>query len=95
MLGAAAISFCMMIVIGYLLLCGVAFRTTPTRRGFIRYTVAMACNFPLTTGLLWVLAIPLRLPVALAAPAVTLLMMGINFVGARWAIGRRKAICAS
>lgn len=94
-LGAAAISFCLMIVIGYLLLCGVAFRTAPTRGGFVRYTAAMACNFPLTTGLLWILAQPLRLPVAIAAPVVTLLMIGINFLGSRWAILRRKAPCAS
>lgn len=85
---AAALSFCLMVVIGYLLLCAVAFRTAPTRRGFLRYCTAMAANFPLSTGLLWLFAVPLHLPIAIVAPMVTLLMMAINFFGARWAIHR-------
>ena len=94
-LGAAAISFCLMIVIGYLLLCGVAFRTTPTRAGFSRYTLAMAGNFPLATVSLWLLAVPLHMPVAIASPLVTGLMIVINFLATRWAIGRRASTCVS
>lgn len=93
-LRAAAISFCLMVVIGYFLLCSVAFRTAPTRPGFMRYAAGMAANFPLTTGLLWLFSVAFRLPVALVSPAVTLLMVAINFLWARWAIGRGRASCA-
>lgn len=93
-LGAMALSFCLMVVIGYLLLCVIVFRATPTRTGFMRYTLAMAASFPVTTTLLFVFAIPLHLPVAIASPLVTLLMIIVNFVAARWAIGRRATPCA-
>ncbi|TPG09628.1 GtrA family protein [Sphingomonas oligophenolica] len=95
LLGATALSFCLMVVIGYLLIGAIVFRAAPTRTGFVRYTLAMAANFPVATSLLFVLAVPLHLPVAIASPVVTLLMMIINFVAARWAIGGRAAICAS
>jgi len=93
-LAASALSFGVMIVVGYLSVCAIAFRLAPTLPGFARYTMAMATNFPLTTGLLWLFAGPFDLPVAIAAPPVTVLMFGINYLGARWAVGRRFAPCA-
>ena len=95
LLGAAAISFCIMVTTGYLLLATVAFRVVPSWIGFARYAAGMATNFPVTTGLLWLFAGLLQLPVALVAPAITLLMVGVNFAWARWAVGRGEPRCAS
>jgi putative flippase GtrA len=74
-------------------MCAIAFRTEPTKAGFARYTAAMAGNFPVATGLLWLCVVPLRLPVIFVSPIVTLVMFGINFIMSRWAIAKPKAPC--
>lgn len=83
---AAATSFCIMVVIGYLALSLFVFRGARSWRGFLRYTGAMAANFPISTGLLWILFRPLHLPMAVAAPAVTVAMVIINYLASHWAI---------
>lgn len=98
-LQAAGLSFCVMVVIGYLLLSLAVFLVVPTFSGLGRYTAAMAINFPISTGLLWSLMSPLGLPVAIAAPVATVGMVAINFLWARWAVGRGRILpdrqCAS
>jgi putative flippase GtrA len=89
---AAVTSFCIMVVTGYLLLCIFVFHGTRSWRGFLRYTGAMAANFPLSTGLLWILFGLLHQPMAIAAPAVTLVMVMVNYLASHWAItGKRPA----
>lgn len=98
-LQAAALSFCIMVIVGYLLLSLAVFLVVPTMSGLARYTVAMAANFPVSTGLLWVLRSPLAVPVEIAAPMATAAMVAINFLWARWAIHRGRRLpdrpCAS
>ena len=90
MLQSASISFCIMVVIGYLLLAGTVFQRIPTLHGFCRYTVAMALNFPLATTLVWVGLKLLGLPMTFAAPSAAIGMAVINFFMSRWAvIGQR------
>lgn len=86
LLQAAATSFCIMVVTGYLLLCAFVFRGTRSWRGFARYTGAMAANFPISTGLAWLFLVPLHQPMAIAAPAATLIMVVVNYVASHWAI---------
>jgi putative flippase GtrA len=89
---AAATSFCIMVVTGYLLLCLFVFRGARSWRGFFRYATAMAANFPLSTGLLWLLFMPLHQPMAIAAPTVTVVMVVINYLASHWAItGKRPS----
>jgi putative flippase GtrA len=84
LLQAAATSFCIMVVTGYLLLS--VFRGTRSWIGFARYTGAMAANFPISTGLAWLFLVPLHQPMAVAAPAATLIMVVVNYVASHWAI---------
>lgn len=83
---AAVTSFCIMVVTGYVLLCLFVFHGAYSWQGFLRYAGVMAANFPFSTGLLWVLFGLLHQPMAIAAPAVTVIMAAINYVGSRWAI---------
>lgn len=95
LLEAAVTSFCIMVTLGYLLLSAFVFRGTRTWRGFWRYTGAMAANFPLSTGLLWLFFDLAGQPMAIAAPAATVVMVVVNYAASRWAIagpGARRAI---
>lgn len=91
LLQAAATSFCIMVVVGYVLLCAFVFPAERSWRGFWRYTGAMAANFPITTGLTWLFASLAGQPMAVAAPAATVLMVIFNFIVSRWAIAGRGA----
>lgn len=88
---AAATSFCVLAVTGYLLLCSVVFRGTRSWIGFLRYTGAMAINFPLSTALLSLFFFGLRQPMAIAAPAATIAMVVVNYFAGRWAITGDRA----
>jgi putative flippase GtrA len=89
LLEAAATSFCILAVIGYLLLSVFVFTQGRSWRGFIRYTGAMAANFPLSTGLIWLFFVAAGQPMAIAAPASTLVMVLVNYGLSRWAIAGR------
>jgi putative flippase GtrA len=92
---AAATSFCIMVVIGYLLLATFVFEAGYSMRAFTRYLGAMAANFPVSTGLLWFFYTIVRQPMEIAAPAATVAMVAFNFVVSRWAIvGRFGSIAA-
>lgn len=103
MLQAAGLSFCIMVVVGYILLAAFVFPVGYTWLGFARYVAAMAGNFPLSTGLLWLFLEGAGQPMVIAAPASTFAMVLINFVLSRWAItervhsasGDQSAQCAS
>jgi len=83
---AASLSFCIMIVVGYLLLSAFVFDQRRNWTAFFRYSGAMAANFPLSTGLVWLFLGPLGMRMAVAAPAATLVMVLVNYLGSRWAI---------
>jgi putative flippase GtrA len=95
MLEAAVASFCIMVVLGYVLLSAFVFQGERTWRGFWRYTGVMAANFPLSTGLLWLFFDLADQPMAIAAPAATVVMVLVNYAASRWAIagqGARRTI---
>jgi putative flippase GtrA len=87
---AACLSFCIMVVAGYLLLAAFVFDRRRSWASFLRYTGAMAANFPLSTGLLWLFFRVLGQPMAIAAPAATLGMVLVNYLASRWAIAGRR-----
>lgn len=91
LLEAAATSFCIMVVVGYLLLSAFVFTGARGWPGFWRYTAAMAANFPLSTGLVWLFFDLAGQPMAIAAPAATMVMVVVNFAASRWAIAGRGA----
>ncbi|MEI5689066.1 MULTISPECIES: GtrA family protein [Sphingomonas] len=81
-----AVSFIIVCLAGYALHAAVTFDAPRHWRGFLRYTLAMAANLPMSTLLLWLFARVLHWPMALAAPAVTATMLAVNFLSSRWAI---------
>ncbi len=91
LLEAAATSFCIMVVVGYVLLSAFVFGGDRSWRGFWRYTGVMAANFPLSTGLLWLFRDLAGQPMTIAAPAATAVMVLVNFIASRWAIAGRGA----
>jgi len=56
------------------------------RTPFARYVLTMSANLPLSIAGMFVFVDLAGLPVAAAAPLVTVLLAAFNFVGARWAL---------
>ncbi len=83
---SVAASFVIVCLAGYALHATVTFGTLRHWRGFLRYTLAMAANLPASALLLWLSARVLDWPMGLAAPAVTVTMLVVNFLSSRWAI---------
>lgn len=81
-----AASFVIVCLAGYALHAAVTFGARRHWRGFLRYTLAMAANLPASALLLWLFARVLHWPMELAAPAVTVTMLVVNFLSSRWAI---------
>jgi len=82
---ATALVFGPVLLLGYALHSTFTFGTQPCRLSFARYALAMAANLPLWVAALWLLCELLRVHIALAAPATTVLMFLWNYLGARWA----------
>jgi putative flippase GtrA len=85
---ASAVSFVVIVLIGYLLHTGLTYEQPRSLGTLARYTAAMAANFPLTVGFLFLLVTIAGLPVFVAAPIGTVLLFGWNFLASRWAIVR-------
>lgn len=82
---AVLLSFCVVVIVGFLLHSRYTFRTERSWRGLGRYTMAMSLNIPLAllaTGFWHEI---LQLPMILAAPLATVIMMIFNFFASRWA----------
>jgi len=88
---ATVASFVPVLLIGYALHATFTFRRAPTRVSLARYTLAMAANFPLTIGALYVLCDLLKVPVTIAAPATTLLIFLWNYLSGSWAFSAKAA----
>jgi putative flippase GtrA len=91
MMQAASTSFCIMIVLGYLLLSSWAIPSERGWLGFLRYAFAMALNFPISTTLLWVFLRVFELPMVIAAPAATWSMVVVNYGMSHWALAGQQA----
>ena len=57
---------------------------------FTRYAVTVSANFPLSLAGLFVFVDLLAIPVPIAAPAVTVILLAFNFVANRWALRVRR-----
>jgi len=90
-LSASALAFVPVLVFGFALHSCFTFDSPPSRGAFVRYTLAMAANFPLWSAGLLLFCDLLRVPIALAAPATTVLIFAWNYGTARWAFSRHSA----
>jgi putative flippase GtrA len=82
---ATIVAFVPVLLLGYALHAAFTFRRARSGISFGRYAFAMAANFPITIGAIYVLCDLLRIPVALAAPAMTLLIFLWNYLSGSWA----------
>jgi putative flippase GtrA len=86
------VSFAIVVAVGYWLHSGWTFPGAARgRTPFARYALTMAANLPLSIAGMFVFVDLAGLPVALASPAVTVLLMAFNFVAGRWALRARRA----
>lgn len=92
---ASAVSFVVVVLVGYLLHTALTYQAPRSPATLARYTVAMAANYPLVVALLFVMVTLAGVPVFLAAPAGTVILFGWNFLASRWAIVRRRQIGSS
>jgi putative flippase GtrA len=86
---STTVSFVACVIVGYSLHCRFTFATVPSLAGLARYTAAMALNYPLAIGAIWLFHDLLACPMILAAPASTLVLTVYNFLSSRWAMTRR------
>lgn len=61
------------------------------RASFTRYAVIVSANFPLSLAGLFVFVDLLAVPVPIAAPVVTVILLGFNYVASRWALRARRS----
>jgi putative flippase GtrA len=87
---SSAVSFVVVVQVGYLMHTTLTYRAPRGLSSFARYALAMSANYPLIVALLFLMVTLGRLPVAIASPAGTVILFGWNFVTSRWAIVRRS-----
>jgi putative flippase GtrA len=85
---SCAISYFVVVVLGFALHVRYTFRRPPTVASFWRYGLSMAANYPATLALLFLMCDVAGWPVAFAAPLATILLFATNFLASRWAIVR-------
>jgi putative flippase GtrA len=90
---SAAVSYVVVVTVGYLMHTAITFQMPRNLPTFARYAVAMSANYPLVVVLLFLMVTVAGLPVPIAAPAGTVILFAWNFLASRWAIvrGRRAA----
>ena len=88
---SSLVSFCVVASAGYILHSKFTFRNELEQPSFLRYTLGMAANVPLSIGALFILVDLMSMPVWLAAPISTVFLIAWNFAATRWALVRRPA----
>ena len=86
---SVTVSYCVVVVLGYLLHVHFTFDREPSLGSFGRYAVGMLANWPFTVALLFVFCDLLHLPMFIASPVVTVIMIVWNYAVSRWAITSR------
>jgi putative flippase GtrA len=85
------VSFAIVVIVGYLLHSGWTFPGAARGTGsFTRYALTMAANLPLSILGMFVFVDLAGLPVAIAAPLVTVLLAAFNFIAGRWALAAQS-----
>jgi putative flippase GtrA len=88
-LPATLISVAVVAPLGYFLHCRFTFRKAPSLNGFLRFMAGIAIAYPLLLGLMLLFCSGLGLPVLIASPLATAVLVVFNYVSAHWAIVRR------
>jgi putative flippase GtrA len=86
---SCAISYVVVVLLGFTLHVRYTFQRPATAAAFWRYCMSMAANYPATLALLFLICDIAGWPVAIAAPAATVLLFAANFLASQWAIVRR------
>jgi putative flippase GtrA len=92
-LAATLLAFGPVLFVGYALHTIVTFKTSVSHLSFVRYTLAMATNFPIWIAALYVFCGAFGIAVTIAAPATTLLIFLWNYISARWALLSASGHC--
>jgi putative flippase GtrA len=85
---SCAISYVVVVLLGFALHVRYTFRRPASAASFWRYCLSMAANYPATLALLFLMCDVAGWPVAIAAPVATVLLFAANFLASRWAIVR-------
>lgn len=88
---SCAISYVIVVSLGFALHVRYTFQQPATAASFWRYGLSMAANYPLTLALLFLMCDIAGWPVAVAAPMATALLLAVNFLASRWAIVRTQS----
>jgi putative flippase GtrA len=83
---ATVAAFCIMVVIGYLLLANWTYSVKRSWQAFLLYVVAMAFNFPINLAVLWLLVHVMGKPMVIAAPIASVSISAINFFSSYWTV---------
>ena len=75
--------------LGYFLHCRFTFRKAPSLAGFLRFMAGIALAYPLLIALMMLFCSGLGLPVLIASPLATAVLVVFNYLSAHWAIVRR------
>jgi putative flippase GtrA len=86
---SSAVSFVLVVLWGYALHARFTFRAPVSGKALMRYTAAMAGNFPLSVALMFALCDLMGVAVAVAAPVTTAALFAWNFAATRWAIASK------
>ena len=88
---SCAISYVVVVLLGFALHAHYTFRQPASAASFWRYCLSMAANYPATLALLFLMCDIAGWPVAIAVPTATALLFAANFLASRWAIVRRPS----
>lgn len=89
---SSLVSYAVVVVVGFCLHVSFTYQETASTRSFLRYALAMAANYPLSLALMFVQCDLIGLPVVIAAPVATVLLLAWNFGATRWAVVRRQRL---
>jgi putative flippase GtrA len=88
-LASAVASYVIVTLVGYSLHSRVTFGEDLRGRSLARYALAMAANYPATIVLLAIFCDVMHLPMFIASPISTILLILWNYFSSRWAIAMR------
>ncbi len=86
---SSAISYLVVVLEAFALHSYFTFSVRPSLGAFVKYAAGMALNYPVWIGLMFLLNDLAHIPMLLASPIGTVLMLIWNFAVSRWAILRR------
>ena len=80
------VSFVITTLLGYCLHAAVTFREGVSWRTFLRFAAGAAMGFPICFAVMAILCSGLGLPVMIASPVATVVLVLWNYASAHWAI---------